>query len=224
MSILSGKKCLVVDDYPDMRSMLRHMMQSLGVGGIDLVENGKNAIKAMESNRYDVILCDYNLGDGKNGQQVLEEAHHKGLIGYASAFIIITAESSREVVMGAVESEPDDYLTKPFNKGLLSKRLIRQLQRKEQLTEVSQLATKHRYHDAIDLCNKLLTSASKNRAPIYKARAHLAETIGDLEGAESVYKEVLDQRFAPWASFGHASILFKGNYSPPLARLPSKAI
>jgi len=39
-----------------------------------------------------VFVCDYNLGAGKNGLQILEEGKHRDLIGLATAWIIITAE------------------------------------------------------------------------------------------------------------------------------------
>lgn len=58
---------LVVDDFGDMRGMLRSMLSSIGVAEIDTAINGREAIEALERKRYDVILCDYNLGPGKTG-------------------------------------------------------------------------------------------------------------------------------------------------------------
>lgn len=60
-----------------MRSLMRSMVTAYGAADIDPVINGEEAVKAMESKRYDIVLCDYNRGDG---QQVLEEAKHRNLL------------------------------------------------------------------------------------------------------------------------------------------------
>ncbi len=90
----------------------------------------------MRRRAYDVVLCDYNLGEGMDGQQVLEEAKHRRLVGYATVFVMITAENTMEMVMGAMEYKPDDYLTKPFNKELLKSRLEKLVARKRDLVPV----------------------------------------------------------------------------------------
>ena len=81
------------------------------------------AIGLLRNHKYDVVLCDFNLGDGKNGQQLLEEAKITNLIGPACAWIMITAEKTTEAVMGAVEYQPDGYLLKPITAAQLQTRL-----------------------------------------------------------------------------------------------------
>ena len=63
---------------------------------------------------YDIVLCDYNLGAGQDGQQLLEELRYRHKLKNTSLFVMITAESSRDMVLGALEYLPDDYLTKPI--------------------------------------------------------------------------------------------------------------
>ncbi|CAK0759075.1 hypothetical protein CCP3SC15_2450004 [Gammaproteobacteria bacterium] len=48
----------------------------------------------MDNRSYDIVLCDYNLGDGRDGMQILEEAKQRHLIGLTTVFVMITAESS----------------------------------------------------------------------------------------------------------------------------------
>ena len=113
---IESKSFLVVDDFGDMRSMLKNMLTSIGVTQINTAASGADAIDAITNQHYDIILCDYNLGPGKNGQQILEEIRYRELIGLHTIFVIISAENTRGMVMGAVEYEPDSYLTKPFTK------------------------------------------------------------------------------------------------------------
>ena len=94
-----------------------------GAQYIDDVANAEDALEKLIEQHYDVILCDYNLGEGRNGQQLLEEVMHRHIIPYGTIYIMITAENTQAMVMAAVEYRPDGYLNKPFPKDLLIKRL-----------------------------------------------------------------------------------------------------
>ena len=208
-NILKDRRVLIIDDYPEMRSMIKQMLLPLQVGEIDMVGNGKDAIALLKLNSYNIILCDYNLGEGKNGQQVLEEAQKTSLISYSTIFIIITAESSKEIVISAAESEPDDYLSKPFNRELLRKRLERIALRKNNLAPISKWVSRFNYSNAIKTCDALITTSPKNLNQIKHIKADLYKQIGDMEAADKVYTEVISQNRLPWAEFGHGIILFK---------------
>ena len=119
MIVYSNKRFLVVDDFSDFRSSVKAMLTQMGAQHIDVAASGAEAIALCGKTRYDIILHDYNLGDGKNGQQVLEELHQRKLIGPHCIFVMVTAESSQAMVMAALEYEPDAYLTKPFNRASL---------------------------------------------------------------------------------------------------------
>ena len=71
---LKDKKILIVDDFAEMRSSLRNMLTPFDANDISMASTGEEAIELIAHNKFDIIMCDYNLGDGKDGQQVLEEA------------------------------------------------------------------------------------------------------------------------------------------------------
>ena len=48
---------------------------------------------------------------------------HKIVINHDAICILITAETTRSMVFGALEYKPDDYLAKPFTQAVLQKRL-----------------------------------------------------------------------------------------------------
>ena len=162
---LKGKHILIIDDFPGMRSMLKNMLTVYCPDTITEATNGEEAINFITENQYDVILCDYNLGPGKDGQQVLEEAKEKDLIPYSSIYIMTTAENTAEMVMGAVEYIPDGYLSKPFTKEVLISRLKKLVEKKENLREISFAIQQRDYVSAIDICKTLLSRKQNNRRP-----------------------------------------------------------
>jgi tetratricopeptide (TPR) repeat protein len=199
---LASKTYLVIDDFADMRSMLRSMLVAYGVTNIEMAGNGKDAIKMLAKKTYDVVLCDYNLGEGKDGQQVLEEGKDKGLIPYSTAFLMITAENTMEMVMGAVEYLPDDYLSKPFNKDMLRSRLEKVIVRKDDLHGIVKLLKQERFEDALAVCDDKIGQQPRNLTELLKLKAEVLMRSGRYADAGAIYEGVLAKRDAPWAMLG----------------------
>lgn len=207
-NIFKDMRFLIVDDFVDMRSVLKNMLTSFGVTKIDMVTNGKEAIRIIEQKRYDVILCDYNLGPGRDGQQVLEEIRHRKLIGVGTVFVMVTAENTRVMVMGAVEYEPDSYLTKPFTKNLLGKRLNRLLTKKADLIEIEHAINNLDYDLANRLIDKQLEEKKQNQHILTRLKAELAILDNEFDQAEVIYRRVLSKREMAWAKLGLGKAMF----------------
>ncbi len=118
-----------------MRETIKHILSSFGARCIVEAESGINAITAMRIDKFDLVLCDYNLLRGKNGQQVLEEARHLKLLPLNAVFIMVTCEQNQDMVLNAIDNKPDDYLIKPFNRQQLLSRIERCYARKIYLTQ-----------------------------------------------------------------------------------------
>jgi len=205
---LEGKAYLVVDDFGDMRSMMRNLLVSCGAKDIALAANGAEALSVMKTRRFDVVLCDYNLGPGKDGQQVLEEARHLNLIGLGCVFLMVTAESARDMVMGAVEYEPDSYLTKPFNKELLKTRLEKLIARKENLLPVEKALDRHDHATAVALLDEKIAAQPASSSELRKLKGEILLNAGETARAREVYEGVLAIRDLPWARLGLGKTLY----------------
>ena len=98
------KSFLIVDDFTDSRTSTRSMLRELGVRDVDTADSGEQALRMCAQKRYDFILQDFHLGDGKkNGQQVLEDLIIDKHISHECVFIMVTAESSQAIVLSAIE-------------------------------------------------------------------------------------------------------------------------
>lgn len=205
---LQGKAILAVDDFPGMRSMMRGMLAAYGADDITDAVNGEGAVRKMEEKTFDIVLCDYNLGDGKDGQQVLEEAKERELLPHSSIFIMTTAENSMEMVMGAAEYQPDDYLSKPFTKQVLQTRLKRLLARKSSLRKIAGAMQRRDYVSALKQCEKQLAMQPGNRFELLKLQGELCIKQHKYDAAAAAYAEVMAERELPWAKLGYGEALF----------------
>jgi tetratricopeptide (TPR) repeat protein len=210
---LKKKKVLIVEDFNSFRSTVRKMLQSFGLTDVDEAPDGEEAVAKMSRNKYDVILCDYNLGPGKDGQQILEEARACEYIDSSTIFIMATAENTMNMFMGALEYQPDDYLIKPFTKEMLDRKLRDWIDRKRNLKEIEKAAARKDYDKVIALCDELIEQTPKNLSQLLKIKGEILLKKGDYPEAAKFYNKVLAMENLPWALLGLGKIkFFTGHY------------
>lgn len=210
---LKLKKVLVVDDFFNFRLTLKNMLRSFGIMYIDDAANGEEALKKMAVRRFDIILCDYNLGPGKNGQQILEEGKYGGQIGYSTVFIMITAENTSEMIMGAMEHQPDAYLMKPFAKEVLEKRIKSIAIKKLNLRDIEKAVADRDYDHAIRICDELIEQKPGNLSEIMKFKGETLLKKGDYSRAAEFYDGILQMGSLAWAQLARGRVdLLTENY------------
>jgi tetratricopeptide (TPR) repeat protein len=202
----AAKNYLVVDDFVGIRQLLRESLRSLGAKNIDQASSGGEAMGLLARIRYDVVLCDYNLGEGKNGQQVLEEARVRNLVNPSTVWLMVSAEKSVESVMGAAEHQPDAYLIKPITEGVLLTRLNRVWHKKQVFRMIDQAYAEKDYLRAARLCDERIGHDKIHELDLLRMKARLMEKSGQPARAREVYEQVLEQREYQWARAGLAKI------------------
>jgi DNA-binding response OmpR family regulator/Tfp pilus assembly protein PilF len=202
IKLYSQMRCLVIEDMPDVRVAITGMLRVFGVQQIDIVANGEQAMDACLNTHYHMVLCDYNLGPGRDGQQVLEELRYRNRLNNTSIFVMITAESSREMVLGALEYQPDDYITKPITQALLRTRLDRVLLRHRELYSIKQAMDEKDYAAAEQRCAERLQDNTSYRNSCLQIQAEMNLRLFNFKRAEDIYKGVLQDRPVLWAKLG----------------------
>ncbi len=196
------RKFLVVDDFSEMRKAIKRMIEAFGGVDIDEAKDGKQAIHLMEKRHFNIVLCDYNLGEEKNGQQILEEAKHRNLLKSYDIFIMITAETSTEMVLSAIDYKPDDYISKPFTRNALKLRLDRVAIRKDEFMDIDLALEQQDYARALTVCDQRIESGSRNYFGLLKVKGETLLLAGEYQAAQEIYQQVLDEREQPWAKLG----------------------
>jgi DNA-binding response OmpR family regulator/DNA-binding ferritin-like protein len=199
---------LVVDDFEQMRVSFKGMLSGFGATYIKTAATGEEAIKYLATERFDVVICDYNLGEGKDGQQVLEEARHLGYLGHACTFFMVTAESHISMVLGALEHQPDEYMVKPINREAFQLRLTGTLKRKKKLKPIDAALVDGDKARAIGCCMEQANGDLKYAHYLLKLRAELCLDTESYEDAEKIYNGLLEIRDFPWAHFGLGKVDF----------------
>ncbi len=197
---------LIVDDFDSFRVTVSNMLQDIGIQYIDSAVNGADALRHCKNKSYDLILCDHNLGKGKTGQQVLEDLRENGNLNRYALFVLISAESSKSIIMAAYDYEPDAYLTKPITTKALQQRLSRLFAQRTRMLPIMQAMGAERWDVAEALCLREINSGGRYTNQCQKLLGQLYIQTGAYEKAEAVYRDVLDVRQLDWAQVGMARV------------------
>ena len=209
----ADKRFLVVDDLPLAREALRTIAQTAGAFSVEFAANYQDAIYRIRNNVPDVILCDYVLGEGRSGQQLLEELRRFNLLPDETIFMMVTGEQSYEQVVSAVELVPDDYIIKPFSPDKLLFRLNRIMTKKQFFAEYYREKRAQEYARALAILEQQKQSEAGRpyRFEVLRQEAEVLLAKGDHEAAEGAYRNILDNYEFPWARAGVARALHKQN-------------
>ncbi|GLS92223.1 response regulator [Psychromonas marina] len=203
-NFFSSQSVLIIDDIDTIRSAVKGMLQMLGCKDISVASNGERALVLCEKSKYDFILCDFNLGKGKDGYQLFEELKLRSLMKPSTVFILISAETALQVVHGLVELQPDDYLLKPFSYKKLETRLVRALEKRKVLGKIYDSLAIKDYHKALAECALAAKVSEKYGLAIMRLKGEVLLHLQQAQAALGLYNGVLTLRDFSWAKLGKA--------------------
>jgi len=103
------KRILIIDDDLDMCLLLSKFLVKKGYEADSAHNAAKGIAKFFEGN-YDIVLCDYRLGD-KDGRDVLQKIKE---LNPQTIVIIITGYSDIKTAVDVIKLGAFDYITKPL--------------------------------------------------------------------------------------------------------------
>lgn len=204
-----GRKVLIVDRHPVVRSMLRDLVATLGVTSIFMAGSSHDVKRHVGSTTFDMIFCDYLLEPHKDGQQLLEELRHTRAIPLSTIFMIVTGERAYQSVVSVAELAPDDYLLKPFTPEHLAQRLHKALEKKHAFRIAHDLIEAGKPGEAIVECEVIARGHSRYLFDALRLKAELLVGLGEQDAAGELYRQILEHKVVPWARMGLAWIQYR---------------
>ena len=105
-----NKSILIIDDDADMCVLLTRFLTKNGYT-VDFAHSGNKGIEKFKAGNFEIVLCDYRLGDKKDGKDILLEIkqHNPQTI-----VLIITGYSDIKTAVDVIKAGAYDYITKPL--------------------------------------------------------------------------------------------------------------
>ena len=120
---MSTHRILIVDDEPQIRRVMRTTLVDNGYQ-VTEVRNGEDAITLLRTERFDLILLDWNM-PGMSGLTACREIRRTS----EAAIIMLTVRNEEQQKVNALDAGADDYVTKPFGTPELLARIRAALRR-----------------------------------------------------------------------------------------------
>jgi two-component system, chemotaxis family, chemotaxis protein CheY len=114
-------KILIVDDFATMRKVVRNLLKQVGYEDIVEAEDGVMALKALKSQKIDVIVSDWNMPN-MSGLELLKAVRADAELA-KTPFLMVTAEALQDNVVAAVKAGVNNYIVKPFTAEVLSEKI-----------------------------------------------------------------------------------------------------
>ena len=107
-----GRRVLVIDDEEMILSLVSELLRAGGCE-LEVARDGDAALKRLEKERFDAILCDWRM-PGLNGQQIYERVRSRNPES-ASRFIFMTGDLMNEATQRFLKETGNLCLAKPFS-------------------------------------------------------------------------------------------------------------
>lgn len=114
-------KVLIVDDFATMRKVVRNLLKQVGYEDIVEAEDGVMALKALKSQKIDVIVSDWNMPN-MTGLELLKAVRADAELA-KTPFLMVTAEALQDNVVAAVKAGVNNYIVKPFTAEVLNEKI-----------------------------------------------------------------------------------------------------
>jgi DNA-binding NarL/FixJ family response regulator/thioredoxin-like negative regulator of GroEL len=208
MNELDGLNALIIEPHAGMRATIHNMLTMCGLSKVDHAGSSNQAVKHLGLKHYDLVLCEYALEGGQDGQQLLEDVRHHKLMPLSTMFFMVTAEGDYGKVVSAAELGPTDYILKPFTADRLLERIARALDKRNVFLPVYELMASGNQSEAIALCIEGEEKYPRHAIDFLRLRAELHMFLGEPELAEPIYRRLIDAKAIAWARLGLAKTLF----------------
>ena len=116
-------KILVVDDFATMRKVIRNLLKQVGYENIVEAEDGVMALKALKSQKIDLIISDWNMPN-MTGIELLKAVRADEDL-KTMPFLMVTAEALQDNVITAVKAGVSNYIVKPCTAEVLNDKITK---------------------------------------------------------------------------------------------------
>jgi DNA-binding response OmpR family regulator len=120
---MAGRRILIVDDDPDIRSLLRELLDRRGFT-VTEARDGQEALRVFFDERPDLVVLDVAM-PGLDGWKTLERIRELSDI----PVVMLTAKATELEKTRGLRAGADDYVTKPFGRQELLARVEALLRR-----------------------------------------------------------------------------------------------
>ena len=115
---------MIVDDDKLVQKLVADVLKNLGFGKTHKADDGKSALKMLETTQADFIFCDWRMPEMSGPEFIKQIRSGKTRVNPFIPIIMLTGNAEVHQVIEARNIGANDYLIKPFTVKQITKRII----------------------------------------------------------------------------------------------------
>ncbi len=159
-------RILVVDDEGDIRDFLSKALTRFAGFQVELAENGEEALKKIDKEKFDLVLTDLKMPAVDGLQLITEIARSKP----DTLTVLMTGHGTIDSAIEAMKNGASDYLTKPLNLDEAILRLRKVLEEKQRFVRLKD------YADQLEKANQELKKIDAMKSEFVSVASHELRT------------------------------------------------
>lgn len=198
-----GKSVLIIDHKLEELSRLRDIVSSLGYESVEAASSVNMGMSYLRSENFDLVLVAYDLGKNeKNGLQVIQEAFAEKLRLYQTLFMLVVEPASSALLVGSLETAPDAYISRPYDRAKIQNRLDKLMRVKKAVLRVEEAMDQENWTLALVYIQKLISVYPGLRVYLERLQGICLLESQQYEEALVLFDRLVDQRQQIWARVG----------------------
>jgi len=209
--LLAKVKVAVVEDNGMARTNIRNHLLDMGFGHISCFSNGRELKANLKSQKLDLLLMDFHLGQNKNGVEVVQDLQKQKQITHSTCVMFITSDRLPLIIGQIVDVHPEALVVKPYTIRNLVKNISNCLALHQYLMPVFEMMDDDNYPQALVLLEHLIAENAhpKKKSALLKLRARLLTKLSRYSEAADLYRGILKKSDKViWAKWGLIQNLF----------------
>ncbi len=198
-----GKSVLIIDHKLEELSRLRDIVSSLGYESIEAASSVNMGMNYLRSGDFSIVLVAYDLGKNeKNGLQVIQESFAEKLRIYQTLFFLVVEPGSSSLLVGSLETAPDAYISRPYDRAKIQHRLDKLLRVKKAVVRVEEAMDQGNWTLALVYIQKLISVYPGLRVYLERLQGICLLESQQYESALTLFRELVESRQQTWARVG----------------------
>ncbi|MEE4012495.1 response regulator [Roseibium sp. FZY0029] len=128
---LSRISCLIAEDNPHMRSILRSVLTGFGIRSAYEATDGAEALEMVVDRKPDIVLCDWVMNPFGGNEFLRILRSDRDLVISTTPVLIVTAHAKRATILEGIEIGIHGFVAKPIAPAILYRHIGEILERQE---------------------------------------------------------------------------------------------
>lgn len=128
---LARVSCLIAEDNPHMRAILRSVLSGFGIRSVFEAGDGAEALELVVDRRPDIVLCDWVMSPFGGNEFLRILRSDRDLVVSTTPVLIITAHARRATILEAIDIGIHGFVAKPISPAILYRHVGEILERQD---------------------------------------------------------------------------------------------